>query len=418
VIDRTLQVLARGYPALGDLRRRGQGHDQAPATGVELRLLGRSALCVGGAEGVRLFYDEHLTTRVGALPGPVRATLFGNGTVHGLDGGAHLHRKALFLAVLGPGAAERLAATAEVVWGEALGRWTDTGTVDLFDEAVLVLGSAVCRWAGIPATRTSDALYRDLATIVDGFGSVGRRHLAARAARRRANSWAADLVADVRAGRVTVAENSPVAVIAGWSEVTGVQLALPIAAVELLNILRPTVAVAWFVTAAASVPEQEAHWRETVAGGDGNALASFVHEVRRLTPFAPMLAARARTTFEWEGHVVHAGRLIVLDIYGTLRTPATWVEPLAFRPDRFAGPCGAGAFSDAYVPHGGGEPVHGHRCPGEPATVALMEGAVRQLAGLDYEVVTRPPRRLSRMPARVAVLLTNVAPAAPRTASS
>src|SRR5258705_5010771 len=45
-------------------------------------------------------------------------------------------------------------------------------------------------------------LARDLASIVDGFGSLGPRHARARLARKRADRWARGLVADVRAGRL------------------------------------------------------------------------------------------------------------------------------------------------------------------------------------------------------------------------
>ena len=68
------------------------------------------------------------------------------------------------------------------------------------------------------------------------------------------------------------------------------------------------------------------------------------------------------------------------------------------RPERFYG-WNVSAFN--FIPHGGGEPLTGHRCPGEWITIELMKVAVRQLTTqLVYEV---PPQNLTvslrRMPA-------------------
>ncbi|HLH99748.1 MAG TPA: hypothetical protein VKV06_03115, partial [Acidimicrobiales bacterium] len=210
--DRTVDLLLRGYPTLGELRRRG-----GKEAGVVVPLLGRPSLCVGGPAGVRLFYDETLTTRQGALPAPVRSVLFGDGAVHGLDGAAHRERKGMFLSLLGEPQARELAAVADRRWAEAIAGWVGRDApVSVFDQSVEVLGAAVCEWAGVPGDRSGPQRYRDLAAIVDGFGSVGPRHLAARRARRRADRWAAGIVDDVRAGRITPPEGSALAVIAGW----------------------------------------------------------------------------------------------------------------------------------------------------------------------------------------------------------
>jgi len=49
--------------------------------------------------------------------------------------------------------------------------------VVLFDEASRVLTRGVCRWAGIAVTDEEvPSLASDLVSLVDGFGSLGRRH--------------------------------------------------------------------------------------------------------------------------------------------------------------------------------------------------------------------------------------------------
>jgi fatty-acid peroxygenase len=53
------------------------------------------------------------------------------------------------------------------------------------------------------------------------------------------------------------------------------------------------------------------------------------------------------------------------------------------------------------VPQRGGEPVHGHRCPGELATDRIIEVCVRVVADLEYDVAPEDRRfSMRRMPAR------------------
>ena len=85
-------------------------------------------------------------------PGPLARTLFGKGAVHTHDGEAHRHRKAMFLSLLDPAAAREIAAVADRLWQAAVDRWRDGGRVVVFDEAVRVIGVAICGWAGLPLT--------------------------------------------------------------------------------------------------------------------------------------------------------------------------------------------------------------------------------------------------------------------------
>src|SRR3954447_3073066 len=99
--DASLALLLRGY-------RYSPGRG-AGAVAVPIRLFGRRAVLLGGADGARLFYDADRLRRQGALPPPVKNVLFGRGALHALDGEAHLHRKALFLSLLTPEAAGDIA---------------------------------------------------------------------------------------------------------------------------------------------------------------------------------------------------------------------------------------------------------------------------------------------------------------------
>jgi fatty-acid peroxygenase len=360
-----------------------------------VRLGGRRAVVAAGPNAVRAFYDTERFERAGALPGPLVHTLFGRGAVHGLDGAAHRHRKQLFLTAL---SADRVAVLADRVdheWAEAVLRWQRIERIVVFDEAVRALGRGVLTWAGVPTREHEvDRRAADLAQIVEGFGSVGLRHVRARLARRRCEGWARRAVRAARRGHPAVA-GSALAVVAEHRDADGALLDERTAAVELLNILRPTVAVAWLVTFAGVALLERPDWRDRLVVGSDAELQAFVDEVRRIYPFVPALAARARDDVEWSGHRLPAGSLFVLDVYGTDTDPAVWKCPFDLDPDRFLGTAGSAAPREALVPQGGGDVRCGHRCPGEAAAVELTGRAVRLFAGLSWRI---PPQdlRISR----------------------
>jgi fatty-acid peroxygenase len=394
VLDRTVAFLAEGYTFF--VRRFQRWGTDA----FEIRLLGRRALCTRGREAAQLFYDGSRIRQARMVPRPIRRTLFGEGAVHLLDGEEHRHRKAMFLSVTADPAA--LAALSEIAaerWEAATSRWEAAASVVLFDEAVVTLGEIAFTWAGIPLEPTETApRARDLAQIVDGFGSFGLRQVRGRLARRRAEPWAGRLVRAVRAGQLDPPVGSPLQVVASHRDLDGELLDPRTAAVELLNIVRPTVAVAWFVTFAALALHTHPEWRTRLADDDEDLLEAFAHEVRRLYPFAPALADRARRDFHWRGHRIPRRRMVVLDVYGTCHHPALWPDPQRFDPERFTG---REPDPFAFVPQGGGDPATGHRCAGERVTVELLKTATRLLTRLNYDIPQQDlAYPLTRMPTR------------------
>lgn len=392
--DRSLAVLRDGYRFVSRRLRELYGH------GFDTRFLGRRAVFLSGPDAARQFYDNTKFTRVGAIPQPIRGTLFGKDTVHGLTDGAHHHRKAMFTAVMAPERVAELVDMTESAWRTATARWTGQGRIVLFDEAVRILGTAVCRWAGIPdkAPELEPHLV-DMATIVDNFGAVGWGQVRARAARRRVNRWARGHIRAVRAGRMEPEERTALYRVARHRDRGGRLLPARVAADELINVLRPTIAVSWFVVFAAHALQAHSQWRHRLAWGDEDMLTAFANEVRRFYPFAPMVAARTRRSFHWLGHRFPKGRWVILDLYGTDHDSHAWSEPEQFDPQRFIG---TKRDRFAFIPQGGGYVDTGHRCPGEDATVQLLSQAVQHLSRLDYRV---PGQDLSfsysRIPSRV-----------------
>jgi fatty-acid peroxygenase len=393
VLDSTAALLIEGYGWLPNRWRRATG----PV--VRARVMGQHAVGLRGPDAVRFFYDESNVRRGSAVPTMVQDTLFGRGAVHTLDGAEHRVRKAMFRSLLTDASAvSALADEVAAVWDDAVADWTRQPRIVLFDEASRLLTRAVCRWAGVPLDGVdADQLARDLVAMVDGFATLGPRHWRARRARARREDWLARLVEEVRAGTRTVPAASAVEVVAGHRGADGEYLSPRLAAVELLNVLRPTVAVSWFVSFAGHAlrvwPQHRARLRE-----DGAAYApAFVHEVRRFYPFAPFVGGHAARDLSWRDETIPAGTLILLDLYGQNHDETLWTNPYTFDPHRFRG---HPPDRDALVPQGGG-PLTGHRCPGEDVTIVLLQTLVTRLARLDYEV---PPQDLTiplhRIPTR------------------
>src|SRR5699024_206441 len=121
----------------------------------------------------------------------------------------------------------------------------------------------------------------------------------ARWRRRGTEQWAAGLVQQVRAGDLDPGPGTALDVFAHHTEDDGQLLTPEVAAVELLNILRPILAVALFVEFAAVALIEHPQWREAFAAGVETDLEPFVQEVRRYYPFFPAVPGRVREPFSW-----------------------------------------------------------------------------------------------------------------------
>src|SRR5690625_5484245 len=84
----------------------------------------------------------------------------------------------------------------------------------------------------------------ELAAMVEYAGSVGPANWIAQLRRRRTEAWAAELI---RRARTEKREGTPLAALAHWNGIDGEPLDDEVLAVELLNILRPIVAVDQFI---------------------------------------------------------------------------------------------------------------------------------------------------------------------------
>ena len=349
------------------------------------RLMLQSFLCMTGEEAARVFYDSERFMRRGAAPRRVKATLFGFGGVQGLDDAAHQHRKAMFLSLMAPQGIQRLSELAEEQWRAYAARWETADRVVLHGQVRELLCRTVCAWTGVPLDESDvERRTNDLGELIDSPAAVGPKHWEGRLARWRAERWIGSLVEQVRAGTLSVAEGSALHAVATHRDLGGELLDTRVAAVEVLNVLRPTVAVARYVTFTAVALHEHPEYRQSIRTGEDDLLEPFVQEVRRFYPFFPFVGAKVRRDFAWRGYRFPEGTKVLLDLYGTNHDPRSWDRPGEFRPERFRSWDG-NPFD--FIPQGGGDHLLNHRCPGEWITIELMKEALRFLTrSIEYDV--------------------------------
>ncbi|SDJ82572.1 cytochrome P450 [Sediminibacillus albus] len=392
-LDNSLNLLKEGYLYIPNRCRRFQSDI------FETRLMGQKAICISGEEAARVFYDTDLFQRQGATPKRVQKTLFGQNGIQSMDGEAHKHRKKLFMSLM---TKQRLKVLTDITveqWQASALEWEKKEDVILIDEARKIMCRVACKWAGVPLKESEvEQRASDLGDMIDAFGAIGPRHQRGRRARLRSEAWTRQIIREIRSGKLKPSAETAAHAMAFHLDLNGKRLDTQIAAVELLNILRPIVAIARFIAFGAVAIHQHPEMRSKVASNQGNYRQMFVQEIRRFYPFGPFTGAKVKKDFTWRQHPFNKGTLVLLDIYGTNHHPNIWERPEEFRPERFQGWEGS-PFN--FIPQGGGEYDMGHRCAGEWVTIDIMNSSLAFMTKyIDYEVPAQDLSiNMARMPA-------------------
>jgi fatty-acid peroxygenase len=393
-LDNSLALMKEGYEFIPNRKEKYESEL------FEARLLGQRVICISGEEAARLFYDTDRFKRNGAAPKRIQKTLFGENAIQTMDGDAHIHRKLLFMSLMTPPHQKRLAQMAMEEWKAAAAKWEKDGSeIVLLEEARGILCRVACAWAGVPL-KEKDEKERaaEFAAMVDAFGAVGPRHWKGRHARNSSEDWIRGVIEDVRDGKLAAEEGTALHEMAFHKNLDGTRLDSQLAAVELINVLRPIVAISTFIAFSALALHGHPRYKEMLQTGNGRELEMFAQEVRRFYPFGPFLGAIVRKDFTWKEALFKEGMLVLLDIYGTNHDPRLWEDPFEFCPERFGG--WDGSLFDL-IPQGGGDPSKGHRCPGEGITVEVIKASLDFLVNrIEYSVPEDQDLSfsLSRMP--------------------
>jgi fatty-acid peroxygenase len=392
-LDHTIAFLRDGYSFIPD-NCAALGTDRFRA-----RIMMSPVLCVRGESAAQMFYGGDRFTRQGAMPPTVLRLLQDKGSVQGLDGAAHRHRKALFVDLLMTDTAEAdFLKLFMQAWHHALQDWTSRPDVVLFDAVNLVLTRAICRWVGVPLEDGEDRqMSADLTAMIENAGSIGPAVVKALVQRRGTEKRIRSLIAQARDKQGD--DGTPLWRIAHFRDANGALLDPEHATVEVINLLRPTVAVGRFIMFAAMALHDHPSWAAALHGSDEAQYDRFVEEVRRVYPFFPVIGGIAKEAIDWDGCAIAKGDWVLLALYGTNRDPRRFPAPQTFDPAR------APSWRDKgydFIPQGGGDPSQSHRCPGEQLTVAIMRAATRLLVeAMTYNVAPQDMAMpLRRMPAR------------------
>ncbi|MDX2376715.1 cytochrome P450 [Microbacterium sp. LRZ72] len=388
--DSTLAFLAEGY-AFGHRR-----FERVDADAFRTRLKGRPVTMIRGLDAARFFYEGDRFTRVDAMPTSVLHSLQDERSVQTLSGAAHRLRKTSFEHLLLTEKALPLTSTFERRWTQAVRAWPRDEAVDVKREAERALTASALEWAGCSETDT-EARTHEITAMIEGAGSFGPRNAHGRLLRRRTERWARD---EIRRARANEDGSSPLHAVAHWTDEQGRPLPEAVAGVELLNLIRPVTAVARFIAFAALALHRHPQWRERMRM-DPHALEAFCAEVRRTTPFFPVIGGRALFDTSWRGLDIVKGEWVVLDLFATNRHPDEWEHAWEFRPERFLA---APSTAAHIVAQGAGTMATGHRCPGEPATESLLAVGVHGMTSVAWRAddhdVRVDLRRLPALPGR------------------
>jgi fatty-acid peroxygenase len=349
---------------------------EANAPVVKARLLNKEVIAIYGKEAAKKFYDPRNFKREGAMPKIVLKTLFGENGVQTLDGQAHEHRKTIFMDLMTPKRMEEYHRILDKNLTQKLDR--QQGQFELFDLAKDVLFRSICEWAGIDLSQLTkkevDQLAEYQISMISSAVTNPATHIKGIDNRKKSEKWAQSLIENARINPVAGKEDVALYAFAKATDDHGELLPIDVAAVELLNVIRPTVALTvWIALMGHALFSRPDIYQRLHAEFD-QLQDSFIQEMRRYYPFFPMLPAFAIQDVEVDGYLIPKDSWVVLDLYGTNHDDRMIETPEVFRISRYLGKEKHISYDEEYemIAQGGGEFKTMHRCAGEWITLHTL----------------------------------------------
>lgn len=363
-IDHTLDLIKEGYPFI---QKRIKKY-QSPI--VISRLFGKRAIFLSGVEAAKVFYNDKYFKRHGVAPMRVQKTLFGKHAIQGLDGKEHLKRKQLFMSLLTPEYEKQLIDLCVLNLERKAKEWEKKPSIKLFDESKKVLFISVCEWTAVPYPKAKEKeILEDFGYMIYSFGRMGSYYRKGKRSRKCVEHWIEQLIEDVRTGKFVVDASTPLYQMSMCRNTKGELVNIKIAARELINLLRPIIAIATYITFVAVALYENPECKDKLKKEDSLYLEMFCQEVRRYYPFSPFVGAKVIKSFRWKQCVFKKNTLVLLDLYGMMHDEKLWKQPYRFNPDRFKDR--KECLYDL-MPQGGGNIQKGHRCAGDILTLKVM----------------------------------------------
>lgn len=364
------QRLDEGYLLLSELRK------EADAPVVKARLLNKEVIAVYGKEAARAFYDPANFKRKGAMPKLVLKTLFGEGGVQTLDDEEHNQRKKVFMDLMTPKRMEDYHRIVDRTLTEKMEHLQ--GELELFDVAKDVLFRSICEWSGIDLTKMNEREINQLAeyqiSMISSAVTNPITHIKGIENRKKSEKWAQSLIEDARINPVAGKENVALYAFANAKDTQGNLLPIDVAAVELLNIIRPTVALTVWIALMGHALFSRPDIYQRLHTEFDELQDSFIQEMRRYYPFFPMIPAFAKKDVTIDGYLIPEDSWVVLDLYGTNHDERSIETPEVFRISRYVGKEKHISYDEEYemIAQGGGKFEAMHRCAGEWITLHAL----------------------------------------------
>lgn len=364
------QRLDEGYLLLSELRK------EADAPVVKACLLNKEVIAVYGKEAARAFYDPANFKRKGAMPKLVLKTLFGEEGVQTLDDEEHNQRKKVFMDLMTPKRMEDYHRIVDRTLTEKMEHLQ--GELELFDVAKDVLFRSICEWSGIDLTKMAEREINRLAeyqiSMISSAVTNPITHIKGIENRKKSEKWAQSLIEDARINPVVGKENVALYAFANAKDTQGNLLPIDVAAVELLNIIRPTVALTVWIALMGHALFSRPDIYQRLHTEFDELQDSFIQEMRRYYPFFPMVPAFAKKDVTIDGYLIPEDSWVVLDLYGTNHDERSIETPEVFRISRYVGKEKHISYDEEYemIAQGGGKFEAMHRCAGEWITLHAL----------------------------------------------
>ena len=377
-IDHSISLLKEGYKFIVNRQRK------LHANVFETRILGKKAICMIGEDAAKLFYDTDKFQRNGAAPNRIVQTLFGENSVQTLDGSAHRQRKEMLMSVMTKEEVARMVDIVKIKWEQAIDQWSQKDQIVFYDEMKELLCKAAFQWIGNPLhEQNTKKLTEELASMFETPAIFGISHWIGRSHRNQVEKTMKQLVRDIRDEKIKFPKDSVLHQFAFYKDSDDYLLDEETVAVEIINLIRPIVAIAIFANFILLALKQFPKEKEKLKNFPDYP-QMFVQEVRRFYPFFPFVVATVKKDFTWNGYAFKEGTMTLLDLYGTNHDPVKWEKPDSFYPERFASWQGS-PFS--FIPQGGGDYFLGHRCAGEQMTIEIMKVSLDYLVNkIQYDI--------------------------------
>jgi len=369
-IDHSIGLLKEGYHFILNRSEKFQSNV------FETRILGKKAICMIGEEAAQVFYDPTKFQRKDAAPNRIVQTLFGKNSVQTLDDEEHRNRKEMLMSVMTEEHLNHLHELIQMQWEQSLDKWSKMDKVVFYEEVKELLCKVAFKWIGNPLHEDDvKKMTQELSSMYETAATLGPNHWLGRVFRNKCEETIHQLIQDIRDAKVKFPNNTVLHQFAFHKDSQGNLLDVDAVTVEVINMLRPIVAVSIYINfsllALIEFPEEK---EKLKTYNDYSKM--FVQEVRRFYPFFPFVAAKVKTDFTWNGYQFHEGTLTLLDLYGTNHDPTKWEDPEKFNPERFAHWKGS---PFGFIPQGGGDYYLGHRCAGEQMTIDVMKSSLDYL---------------------------------------